>query len=203
MGGEGVSLTNLSLRSAVRYSNCGVVDSRPLSEVVGAVRWLRGLLDFFAFGSCCHFRYLADLSSFGEILTYHTSEDCQLCFWKRAKQPFPGSAINKEEICSLLSFVFAGSVLNRDGTTPGPKKKNTAHCPILDFRTYCSTLSWLRCAFFRLRLNFAFEPFTWRTFSLAVAYSCWVQLARQQILHKLPVQGFCSLPCWVSACATH
>ena len=38
---------------------------------------------------------------------------------------------------------------------------------------------------------------------LAVAYSCWVQLARQQILHKLPVQGFCSLPCWVSACATH
>ena len=36
-------------------------------------------------------------------------------------------------------------------------KKYTAHCSILAFRTNCSTLSWLRCAFFRLRLNFAFE----------------------------------------------
>ena len=79
--------------------------------MVGAVGWLRGLLGFFAFGFCCYFRYLADLLSFEEILTYHTSEDCrQLCFWKRAKQPFPGSAISKEEICSLLSFVFAGGV---------------------------------------------------------------------------------------------
>ena len=116
----------------------------------------------------CILRYLADVSSFEEILTYHISEDCrQLCFWKRAKQPSPGSAISKEEICSLLSFVFAGGVLNSQGRdNPGLKKqknhkknakKYTAHCSILAFRTNCSTLSWLRCAFFRLRLNFAFE----------------------------------------------
>ena len=117
------------------------------------------------FSVLCILRYLADVSSFEEILTYYISEDCrQLCFWKRAKQPSPGSAISKEEICSLLSFVFAGGVLNSQGRdnprTPKKKtspKKNTAHCSILAFRTNCSTLSWLRCAFFRLRLNFAFE----------------------------------------------
>ena len=94
------------------------------------------------FSILCILRYLADVSSFEEILTYHTSEDCrQLCFWKRAKQPFPGSAISKEEICSLLSFVFAGGVLNsqgRDNPRTPPKKKITKkkhqkiHCPLLN-----------------------------------------------------------------------
>ena len=119
------------------------------------------------FSVACILRYLADVSSFEEILTYHISEDCrQLCFWKRAKQPSPGSAISKEKICSLLSFVFGG-VLNSQARnnprTPQKKitkkntKKYTAHCSILAFRTNCSTLSWLRYAFFHLRLNFAFE----------------------------------------------
>ena len=74
----------------------------------------------------CILRYLADVSSFEEILTYRISEDCrQLCFWKRAKQPSPGSAISKEEICSLLSFVFAGGVLNSQGRdNPRTPKKN-------------------------------------------------------------------------------
>ena len=88
----------------------------------------------------CILRYLADVSSFEEILTYHISEDCrQLCFWKRAKQPSPGSAISKEEICSLLSFVFAGGVLNSQGrdNPRTPKKKITKktqkiHYPLLN-----------------------------------------------------------------------
>ena len=42
-----------------------------------------------------------------------------------AKQPSPGSAISKEEICSSLSFVFAGGVLNSQGrdNPRTPKKK--------------------------------------------------------------------------------
>ena len=40
---------------------------------------------------------------------------------------------------------------------PWKNTKSTAYCPILTFRTNCSTLFWLRCAFFRLRLNFVVE----------------------------------------------
>ena len=62
----------------------------------------------------------------------------------------------------LALFCFRRWCINNPRT---PTKKNhkkthkkyTAHCSILAFRTICSTLSWLRCAFFRLRLNFAFE----------------------------------------------
>ena len=146
--------------------NCGVVGSRPLSKVVGAVGWLRGLLGFFAFGSC-YFRCLADLSSFEEILTYHTSENCcQLCFWKRAKQLFPTSAISKEEICSLLSFVFAGGVWNsqaRDNSKA--KKKPLPIAQFWPFERIAPRCSGFAVHSFRLRLNFAFEPLAKKKFA--------------------------------------
>ena len=93
-----------------------------------------------------------------------------LTYWKQAKQQFRfahffANGRNSHFLFAFTAFVFAGGVLNNQGRdnlrTPPPKKKikkTTAHCPILAFRTNCSTLSWLRCAFFRLRLNFVIEP---------------------------------------------
>ena len=100
-------------------------------------------------------------------MTYHISEDCrQLCSWKRAKQPSPGSAISKEEICSLLSFVFAGGVLNSQGrdnprTPPKKNQKKTQkiHCPLLNLGLSNELLHVVLASLciLRLRLNFAFE----------------------------------------------
>ena len=96
----------------------------------------------------------------------------------RAKNVFSGElAVPPAQLAStsftggkLTLFCFRRWCIKQPGTgqpqdpppqkkiTPQKKhKKYTAHCSILAFRTNCSTLSWLRCAFFRLRLNFAFE----------------------------------------------
>ena len=120
--------------------------------------WLRGLLGFFAFGCCCLFRNLDHpLRKFSFTIPLRIAANCVS---GNGQNSHFQTVLLAKFAAYYLSFSQTVYETARNGTTPKPpQKKNTVDCSSFAFRTHCSTLSWLRCAFFRLRLNFTFKLF--------------------------------------------